>query len=141
MERGRAKVRNIGFWHAKPRHNVGHTVSLTPGPIPTQRGARPHNHPVMQSRGGDPSIRTEDFDPYLNPGLKLPVELAIEEDDTRAKLTALESKDSSVRKVRQPAANIGCWWTLYDHGLEAVKEWPTDDKRLFPGPHLCISHS
>ena len=61
------------------------------------------------------------------------MELAIEEDDTRDKLKALEAKYASVKKVRQPAANIGCWWTLYDHGLEAVKAWPTDDKRLFPG--------
>lgn len=29
----------------------------------------------MQSRGADPSIRTENYDPYLNPGKKLPVEV------------------------------------------------------------------
>jgi [acyl-carrier-protein] S-malonyltransferase len=93
----------------------------------------------VQSRGADPTIRTEDFDPYLNPGLKVPIELAIEEDDTRSKLKTLESKYASVPKVRQPAANIGCWWTVYDHGLEAVKAWPTDDKRQFPGGCLHVT--
>jgi hypothetical protein len=29
----------------------------------------------LQSRGADPSIKTEDYDPYLNPGRKLPVEV------------------------------------------------------------------
>jgi hypothetical protein len=45
-----------------------------------------------QSRGADPSIRTEDYDPYLNPGCKLPIEVALEEDEIRGKLKALEKK-------------------------------------------------
>lgn len=30
---------------------------------------------AAQSRGADPSIRTENYEPYLNPGRKLPVEV------------------------------------------------------------------
>lgn len=32
--------------------------------------------PSLQSRGADPSVRTEDYDPYLSPGRKLPVEVS-----------------------------------------------------------------
>ena len=38
-----------------------------------------------------------------------------------------------VEKVRVPHPNIGCWWTLYDYGLEAVKKWPADYEHPFPG--------
>ncbi len=31
----------------------------------------------MQSRGADPSIKTENYDPYLSPGRKLPVEVGL----------------------------------------------------------------
>ena len=34
-----------------------------------------HRIPV-QSRGADPSIRTDNYDPYLDPGKKLPVEVS-----------------------------------------------------------------
>lgn len=29
----------------------------------------------MQSRGADPTIKTDDYDPYLNPGPKTPLEV------------------------------------------------------------------
>ena len=87
----------------------------------------------MQTRGADPTIRTEDFDPYLDPGKKLPIELAMEEDDTRSRLRALEQKYAAVKKVPQPHPDIGCWWTLYDYGLDAVKRWPPDHAHVYPG--------
>ena len=89
--------------------------------------------PAPQSRGADPGIRTEDYDPYLDPGKKIPVELAIEDEEVRAQLLALEKKYASINKVREPHPNIGCWWTLYDHGLDAVRKWPKDHHHRFPG--------
>lgn len=44
-----------------------------------------------------------------------------------------------MEKVREPHPNIGCWWTLYDYGLEAVKAWPADYKHPFPGAVLTLS--
>ena len=37
----------------------------------------------LLSRGGDPSIRTKDYDPYLNPGRKTPVQVSIDDDNVR----------------------------------------------------------
>ena len=62
-----------------------------------------HRAPRPQSRGADPSLRTEDYDPYLNPGRKLPVEVALEDEAMRARLLALEKKYSHVPKVRRLA--------------------------------------
>jgi [acyl-carrier-protein] S-malonyltransferase len=92
----------------------------------------------LQSRGADPRIRTEDYDPYLDPGKKLPVEVAIEDEAIREKLLALEKKYASVPKVREPHPDIGCWWTLYDYGQETIAKWPKDYKHPYPGarPHL-----
>ena len=92
----------------------------------------------MQSRGADPTILTEEYDPYLNPGRKIPVDLAIDDDDTRDKLRALEQKYSSVKKARRPHPDIGCWWTLYDYGLDAIKTWAEDFQRHYPG--LILFH-
>ena len=38
-----------------------------------------------------------------------------------------------VKKVREPHPDIGCWWTLYDYGLDAVKQWDKDYKHPYPG--------
>ncbi len=48
-------------------------------PAPTQSNtsfewAWPETCLPAQSRGADPSIKTEDYDPYLNPGCKTPLE-------------------------------------------------------------------
>lgn len=51
---------------------------------------------TWQSRGADPSIRTEDYDPYLNPGKKLAIEVALDEDEIRGKLKALDKKYAKV---------------------------------------------
>jgi hypothetical protein len=42
-----------------------------------------------------------------------------------------------VKKVQEPHPDIGCWWTLYDYGLEKVKTWPKDYVHPYPGasPH------
>lgn len=45
---------------------------------------------VAQSRGADPSIKTEDYDPYLDPGRKLPIEVAIEDESIRSQLSTLQ---------------------------------------------------
>lgn len=33
----------------------------------------------------------------------------------------------------QPHPDIGCWWTLYDYGLEAVKGWKPGYVHPYPG--------
>ena len=40
--------------------------------------------PLLQSEGADPSIRSEDFDPYLKPGRHTPVALAVDNPEARA---------------------------------------------------------
>ncbi len=86
-----------------------------------------------QSRGADPEVLTEDFDPYLNPGKKLPVEVAIEDEDVRDQLHALDKKYAGTPKKRVPHTDIGCWWTLYDYGQEEVAKWPVDYVHSYPG--------
>ena len=55
---------------------------------------------AVQSRGADPSIRTEDYDPYLNPGHHLAIDIACEDETVRAKLLALDAKYAAIPKVR-----------------------------------------
>ena len=45
-----------------------------------------------------------------------------------------------LHQVREPHADIGCWWTLYDYGLDVVKTWPTDYVQIYPGalPHGSV---
>lgn len=33
----------------------------------------------------------------------------------------------------QPHPDIGCWWTLYDYGLETVRGWKPSYKHPYPG--------
>lgn len=84
----------------------------------------------LLSRGADPSVRSEDYDPYLDPGRKTPVEVAQEE--VREALLALEAKYASVPKAPVPHPDVGCWWTLYDYGLERVREWAPDYVHPYP---------
>jgi hypothetical protein len=51
---------------------------------------------LLQSRGADPSIRTENYDPYLSPGKKLPIDVALDDDEIRSKLCALDKKYAKV---------------------------------------------
>jgi hypothetical protein len=50
-----------------------------------------------------------------------------------AALEALEERYQQVPKASRPHPDIGCWWTLYDYGLEAVKTWPVDYQHPYPG--------
>ena len=86
----------------------------------------------LLSRGADPSLKTEDYDPYLNPGKKTPVEVATDEGNTKDLLLKLEKKYAKVKKAREPHAFIGDWWTLYDYGLEEVRQWKVDYQPVFP---------
>jgi len=86
----------------------------------------------LLSRGADPSILTEDFDPYLNPGPKRPVEVATDDETIRAKLITLEKKYAATAKARVPHSHIGDWWTIYDYGLESVRVWPADKVHPYP---------
>lgn len=87
----------------------------------------------LQSRGGDPSILTEDYDPYLSPGRKSPLEMAIEDESVRDKLRSLEKLYADTPKVREPHPDIGCWQTLYDYGPETVKSWAKNYIHSYPG--------
>ncbi|BDA43424.1 Malonyl CoA-acyl carrier protein transacylase [Coccomyxa sp. Obi] len=84
------------------------------------------------SRGADPTIRTENYDPYLSPGKKMPIDVALDDDEVRSKLRALDKQYAKVKKVREPHPDIGCWWTLYDYGLDAVKKWDKNYKHPYP---------
>lgn len=86
----------------------------------------------LLSRGGDPSIRTENYDPYLHPGRHLPYQVAIEDENVRKALQALDKKYASVEKVREPNEDIGDWWALYDYGLDTIKKWPKGYKHRYP---------
>lgn len=90
-----------------------------------------HIH-ILQSRGADPSILTEDYDPYLNPGPKRPIEVAVEDDAVRANLLELEKRYAKVSKAKEPHSHIGDWWTLYDYGLDKVKTWEKQYSHPYP---------
>eukprot|EP00798_Chlamydomonas_sp_ICE-L_P005516 gene5516-4147_t len=55
----------------------------------------------LLSQGADPSICSLDSDPYLDPGCKLPTQLAATE-STRAALIELERKYSGTAKMNPP---------------------------------------
>lgn len=60
------------------------------------------------------------------------MEVATDDNEVRAKLLALEKKYAGVKKVREPHAHIGDWWTLYDYGADVVKSWPVDYVHPYP---------
>lgn len=80
----------------------------------------------LLSEGADPTIKTEDYDPYLNPGLKVPVEVAIDDDIVRGALKTLEAKYADVPKRPEPHPDISDWWTVYDYGFDTVRTWAKD---------------
>jgi len=86
----------------------------------------------LLSEGADPTIKTDDYDPYLNPGKKMPIEIAIEDEEVRGKIKALEEKYASTAKRPEPHADIGDWWAIYDYGLDTVKTWAKDYKPEYP---------
>lgn len=95
---------------------------------------------ILQSRGADPTILSENFEPYLSPGRKAPVEVAIEDEQVRSKLRALETLYRDTAKSREPHSDIGCWQALYDYGPETVKSWAKDYKHPYPGTSNLPPH-
>ena len=75
----------------------------------------------LLSEGADPTITTNDYDPYLDPGLKTPIEVAIQDDTVRDRLQFLIDKYADVLKAEMPSRSR-CWWTLYDYGLDVVQK-------------------
>lgn len=55
---------------------------------------------LLQSEGADPTIRSDEYDPYLKPGRHLPVDVALEEPELRKKILALEAKYKDTPKAR-----------------------------------------
>lgn len=64
----------------------------------------PHHLTIIplrcQSEGADPTIRSDEYDPYLKPGRHLPVDVALEEPELRKKILALEAKYKDSPKAR-----------------------------------------
>ena len=56
-----------------------------------------------------------------------------EDEDVRATLLALNAKYARVKKIREPHPDIGCWWTLYDYGLDTVRSWSKTYRHPYPG--------
>jgi ankyrin repeat protein len=71
-----------------------------------------------QSRGADPSLLTDDYDPYLDPGPKRPIDVVgapagtAAGDKARAAILALEARYASVPKAPAPHADVGDWCAL-----------------------------
>ncbi|KIZ07315.1 (acyl-carrier-protein) S-malonyltransferase [Monoraphidium neglectum] len=86
----------------------------------------------LLSRGADPSILTDDYDPYLDPGRKTPIQVAPEDEDVRARLAHLELRYATVPKAPLPHPDVGDWWALYDYGPEVVTGWPADFTPPYP---------
>lgn len=86
----------------------------------------------LLSRGADPTILSEDYDPYLNPGKKLPIDVAVEDEDVRSNILQLEKKYKLTKKAKEPHPDIGDWWALYDYGLDSIKQWPKDYEHPYP---------
>jgi [acyl-carrier-protein] S-malonyltransferase len=47
---------------------------------------------ALQSRGADPSLLTNNVDPYLNPGRKGVLDVAVDDGAVRQQLAALNAK-------------------------------------------------
>merc|ERR1719515_35247 len=60
----------------------------------------------LLSRGADPTVLTEDYDPYLNPGRKLPIDVAVDKPEVRAKLAELEKRYARTAKAKTPHEDI-----------------------------------
>ncbi|PNW86481.1 hypothetical protein CHLRE_02g088250v5 [Chlamydomonas reinhardtii] len=86
----------------------------------------------LLSRGADPTITSDDFDPYLDPGPKTPAVMAPPDARVRAALAALESAYADVPKAPRAHPDLGDWWALYDYGPEVVAAWPHDYCHPYP---------
>ena len=90
----------------------------------------------LLSEGADPSIESEDYDPYLDPGRKTPVALTKKDPEVHDKLVELVEKYAHVEKRPEPHVCLGDWWTLYDYGFDEVRTWPKDFVKEFPEDRL-----
>jgi len=86
----------------------------------------------LLSEGADPEIKCEDYDPYLNPGRKTPLELVAKDPEVYDKLEELVEKYAHVEKRAEPHPCLSDWWALYDYGLDVVRTWPKDFVKVFP---------
>ncbi|GBF91835.1 hypothetical protein Rsub_04940 [Raphidocelis subcapitata] len=99
----------------------------------------------LLSLGADPSVLSDDVDPYLDPGRKTPLQargatagdtlappVAVDDEAVRARLEALNARYASVPKAPLPHPDIGDWWALYDYGPETVASWPADFAPPYP---------
>lgn len=62
--------------------------------------------------------------------------MASEDEHIRARLVALDELYADTPKKREPHPDVGCWWTLYDYGIDVVKTWAVDYKHPYPGARL-----
>jgi hypothetical protein len=69
----------------------------------------------LQSRGADPSICSEDYEPYLNPGKKIPADMVADDTQTRQALLELEAKYAHVQKVSIPLVEEAALLTIKIH--------------------------
>ena len=90
----------------------------------------------LLSEGADPSIESEDYDPYLDPGRKTPVALTKKDPEVHDTLVELVEKYAHVEKRPEPHVCLGDWWTLYDYGFDEVRTWPKDFVKEFPEDRL-----
>merc|ERR1719356_1806597 len=86
----------------------------------------------LLSRGADPSILSEDYDPYLNPGRKMPIDVSVDDEEVRSRLRQLEQKYKATPKVREPHPDIADWWALYDYGIDEIKTWDKSYQHPYP---------
>ena len=86
----------------------------------------------LLSEGADPGLTTNDYDPYLDPGLKTPIQVAIQDEDVRDRLQFLIDKYADVPKKAKCHPDLGDWWTIYDYGLDVVQTWAHDYKPSYP---------
>lgn len=64
--------------------------------------------------------------------------MSSEDPDIRARLVELDKLYAGTAKKREPHPDVGCWWTLYDYGLDVVKTWTKDYKHPYPGRRWAL---
>ena len=138
-ERGEERERNgggrggVGGLRLRPRVRGCVPLPISLSPLCHTSPSYLEIYEYLLSQGADPTIRTKDYDPYLDPGHKTPAEVAVPDPAVRAALAALEARYAGTPKARRPHPDIGCWWTLYDYGLNVVKGWAADYVHPYPG--------
>jgi hypothetical protein len=117
---------------AQGAHHLLSCIRLSFTPVPPSRRYL-EIYEYLLSQGADPALLTKEYDPYLDPGRKTPADVAVPDPAVRASLAALEARYAHMPKAPVPHPDIGCWWTLYDYGLDVVKGWAPDYVHPYPG--------